>query len=73
MANNAKLQEVSDKVAISIQNMNKWYGTFHVLRDIDLAIQPGEVIGIVGRSMGSWSIVPRIWAPGAISASRGLR
>ena len=35
MAEQAKMQ-VSDEVAISIQNMNKWYGTFHVLRDIDL-------------------------------------
>jgi general L-amino acid transport system ATP-binding protein len=24
--------KVSDEIAIEIQNMNKWYGTFHVLR-----------------------------------------
>ena len=28
--------QVSDEIAISIQNMNKWFGTFHVLRDINL-------------------------------------
>jgi len=43
MADTAQMQ-VSDEVAISIQNMNKWYGTFHVLRDIDWhvlsALQP---------------------------------
>ena len=32
---------VSDEVAIEISNMNKWYGTFHVLRDIDLTVQRG--------------------------------
>ncbi len=32
MADTAQMQ-VSDEVAITIQNMNKWYGTFHVLRE----------------------------------------
>ena len=45
----AKLQ-VSDEVAISIENMNKWYGTFHVLRDIDLTVNRGERIVICGPS-----------------------
>ena len=49
MAEQAKMQ-VSDEVAISIQNMNKWYGTFHVLRDIDLTVQRGERIVICGPS-----------------------
>ena len=49
MAETAKMQ-VSDEVAISIQNMNKWYGTFHVLRDIDLTVQRGERIVICGPS-----------------------
>jgi ABC-type amino acid transport system permease subunit len=34
--------KVSDEVAIEIQNMNKWYGTFHVLRDIDLTVNRGR-------------------------------
>ena len=41
---------VSDEIAISIQNMNKWYGTFHVLRDIDLTVNRGERIVICGPS-----------------------
>ena len=49
MAEAAKLK-VSDEVAISIQNMNKWYGTFHVLRDIDLTVYQGERIVICGPS-----------------------
>ena len=49
MAEAAKMQ-VSDEVAISISNMNKWYGTFHVLRDIDLTVYRGERIVICGPS-----------------------
>ncbi len=36
--------KVSDEVAIQITNMNKWFGTFHVLRDIDLTVYRGERI-----------------------------
>jgi general L-amino acid transport system ATP-binding protein len=42
--------QVSDEVAIQIVNMNKWYGTFHVLRDIDLTVNRGERIVIAGPS-----------------------
>ena len=41
---------VSDEVAIDIRNMNKWYGTFHVLRDINLKVMKGERIVIAGPS-----------------------
>ena len=46
----AKKMEVSDEVAIQIDGMNKWYGAFHVLRDIDLAVYQGERIVICGPS-----------------------
>jgi general L-amino acid transport system ATP-binding protein len=39
---------VSDEIAISISGMNKWYGTFHVLRDINLTVNRGERIVICG-------------------------
>jgi general L-amino acid transport system ATP-binding protein len=42
--------KVSDEVAIQITKMNKWYGAFHVLRDIDLTVQRGERIVIAGPS-----------------------
>jgi len=42
--------KVSDEVAIEIDSMNKWYGSFHVLRDIDLTVQRGERIVICGPS-----------------------
>ena len=41
---------VSDEVAISIEKMNKWFGSFHVLRDIDLTVYRGERIVIAGPS-----------------------
>ena len=49
MAEAAKMQ-VSDEVAIQITNMNKWYGQFHVLRDINMTVNRGERIVICGPS-----------------------
>ena len=40
----------SDEVAIQIVGMNKWYGEFHVLRDINLTVYKGERIVICGPS-----------------------
>ncbi|MBC7736770.1 MAG: amino acid ABC transporter ATP-binding protein [Candidatus Saccharibacteria bacterium] len=49
MVSTAKMN-VSDEVAIQITAMNKWYGTFHVLRDIDMTVRSGERIVICGPS-----------------------
>ena len=38
------------EVAIAISGMNKWYGEFHVLRDINLSVDRGERIVICGPS-----------------------
>ena len=38
------------EAAILIERMNKWYGNFHVLRDIDLTVTRGERIVIAGPS-----------------------
>ncbi len=37
-------------MAVEITGMNKWYGTFHVLRDINLSVHEGERIVICGPS-----------------------
>ncbi len=42
--------DVSDEIAIQISSMNKWYGDFHVLRDINLTVNKGERIVICGPS-----------------------
>ena len=44
------MASVTDEVAIQINDMNKWYGDFHVLRDIDLTVFRGEKIVICGPS-----------------------
>ena len=46
-----KTATVSDTdVAVELINMNKWYGDFHVLRDINLKVMKGERIVIAGPS-----------------------
>ena len=51
MAKNGKTKSViSDQVMISMENVNKWYGNFHVLRDINLTVHKGERIVICGPS-----------------------
>ncbi|MDG1935207.1 MAG: amino acid ABC transporter ATP-binding protein [Paracoccaceae bacterium] len=42
--------QVSDETAVQITKMNKWFGTFHVLRDIDLTVYQGERIVVCGPS-----------------------
>ena len=42
--------KVSDESAVQITKMNKWFGTFHVLRDIDLTVYQGERIVVCGPS-----------------------
>lgn len=41
---------VSDEVVVSMDAVNKWYGSFHVLRDINLEVNKGERIVICGPS-----------------------
>ena len=48
--NNPTELSVSDEIAIEITGMNKWYGDFHVLRDINLTVNRGERIVICGPS-----------------------
>ena len=50
MAEATKQMQVSDEVAIQITGMNKWYGQFHVLRDINMTVNRGERIVICGPS-----------------------
>ena len=45
-----KPTQLTNPIAVEIQGMNKWYGAFHVLRDIDLAVARGERIVICGPS-----------------------
>ncbi|PIE61833.1 MAG: ABC transporter ATP-binding protein [Desulfobacterales bacterium] len=35
---------------IEIKNLNKWYGNFHVLKNINLSVKKGEIIVVCGPS-----------------------
>ncbi len=35
---------------IEIKNLNKWYGDFHVLKDINLDVKKGEIVVVCGPS-----------------------
>ena len=41
---------ISDEVVITFKDVNKWYGEFHVLKDINLSVRKGERIVICGPS-----------------------
>jgi len=41
---------ISNELMINISDMNKWYGQFHVLKDINLTVRSGERIVICGPS-----------------------
>ncbi len=42
--------EVSEEVIIEIKEMHKWYGEFHVLKNINITVKRGERIVICGPS-----------------------
>lgn len=48
--NTSKGMSVSEDVVIEINGMHKWYGEFHVLKDINLTVRKGERIVICGPS-----------------------
>lgn len=43
-------QQATTDIAIQLTGVNKWYGDFHVLRDIDLSVHTGEKIVVCGPS-----------------------
>ena len=44
------MRTTKNEVAIEIIDLNKWFGKFHVLRDIDLKVMRGERIVVCGPS-----------------------
>ena len=49
-ASSVTKMQVTEEVIIQMSQVNKWYGTFHVLRDINLTVNKGERIVICGPS-----------------------
>ena len=50
VAPSAPEMKISEEVMIQMINVHKWYGQFHVLKDIDLTVHKGERIVICGPS-----------------------
>ena len=45
-----KTTPVTNDIAVELVGVNKWYGEFHVLRDVNLTVRRGEKIVICGPS-----------------------
>ncbi len=50
MAENQAEKQNADEPIILCHDVNKWFGNFHVLKDVDLEVMPQEVLVIIGPS-----------------------
>ncbi|WP_430515638.1 amino acid ABC transporter ATP-binding protein [Inquilinus limosus] len=50
MAVNQQATAAAPEILIQMSGVNKWYGEFHVLRDINFAVEKGEKVVICGPS-----------------------
>jgi general L-amino acid transport system ATP-binding protein len=50
---------MDEQVAVSLRSVNKWYGNFHVLRDISLTVGRGQKVVVCGPSGSGKSTVIR--------------
>ena len=46
----ARTEASAPKIAVEMTGVNKWYGDFHVLRDVNLTVERGERLVICGPS-----------------------
>src|SRR5260370_1790389 len=72
----ADIRTTRNEVAIEIIGLNKWFGAFHVLRDVSLRVMRGERIVICGPSGGGKSTLLRCinrienWQPARLILDR---
>lgn len=50
---------MAEDIAIEMRNVNKWFGDFHVLKDINIAVERGERIVVCGPSGSGKSTMVR--------------
>ena len=50
MAEENKIVSPNGEPMISCKNVNKWFGEFHVLRDVSVDVAPQEVVVVIGPS-----------------------
>ncbi len=58
------------KSQIRAENIHKWYGSVHALRGVDLEVNPGEVVGLLGDNGAGKSTLIKILT-GVISKNKG--
>jgi ABC-type polar amino acid transport system ATPase subunit len=51
---------VSPASLVRLEGVNKWFGTHHVLKDINLEVEPREVLAVIGPSGSGKSTLLRI-------------
>ena len=54
-----KVTSLNTPTAVEMIGVNKWYGEFHVLRDINLKVERGEKLVICGPSGSGKSTIIR--------------
>ncbi|WP_028593157.1 sulfate/molybdate ABC transporter ATP-binding protein [Paenibacillus assamensis] len=47
---------------IEVRDLNKWFGQYHAVRDVNFSIEPGQLIGLLGPSGGGKTSVLRMLA-----------
>jgi sulfonate transport system ATP-binding protein len=50
------------QIAGELRDVNKWYGDHHVLKDISVQVDRGEIVALIGRSGSGKSTVLRVLA-----------
>lgn len=50
------------EIAGELRDVNKWYSEHHVLSDVSLAVNRGEIVALIGRSGSGKSTVLRVFA-----------
>lgn len=48
--NTAVASQRTEEIMVELRKVNKWFGEFHVLRDIDLTVKRGERYVVCGPS-----------------------
>ena len=56
------VSERQTRVAGELRHVNKWYGDHHVLIDVSMRINRGEIVALIGRSGSGKSTVLRVLA-----------
>lgn len=49
-ASSTSAPRTGDGAAVALAGVNKWFGDLHVLKDVDLSVERGEVVVVIGPS-----------------------